>query len=366
MQSINATKKMTNLRARLACSSLARTGLNIPRIAAWLVVAVLFLLVPRAQAQFGSSLSGTVLDSSNAAIPNASVTLTNIATQQTQSATSNATGFYRFSELAPGSYSVVVTAAGFKKNDLEGVVVDAETPRNVDVTLQTGGAAETVQVNGDQVPLLQTSDASIGMTIDSEEIQRLPVFGADPYELLRTAPGITGDGARSGTGNAVFLPNGAGPGGSNAGIYQTENQVQISANGQREADNNFMVDGVSVNSLTHGGAAVVSPNQEAVSQISVVSTSYDASLGRNTGAQIQVVSKSGTNALHGSAFFLYDEPGLNAFNKYGGPAADTLTVRNDNQQRTWAGSLGGPHCQEQVVPLCLLLGVQTQRSQLQH
>ena len=336
MQPINATKMIKNLRARLA-----RTGLNT-HSAGWLAAALLFLLIPGAQAQFGSSLSGTVLDSTKAAIPNASVTLTNTATQQTQTTTSNATGFYHFSELAPGNYSVVVTATGFKKNDLEGVVVDAETPRNVDVTLETGGAAETVEVNGDQVPLLQTSDASIGMTIDSEEIQRLPVFGADPYELLRTAPGITGDGARSGTGSAVFLPNGAGPGGSNAGIYQTENQVQISANGQREADNNFMVDGVSVNSLTHGGAAVVSPNQEAVAQISVVSTSYDASLGRNTGAQIQVVSKSGTNALHGSAFFLYDEPGLNAFNKYSGPIPESLTVRNDNQQRTWAGSLGGP------------------------
>jgi hypothetical protein len=337
MQAINATTRTTNLRAGLACAAL-----NKLRSVGWLAVALLALLVPAAQAQFGSSITGTVLDSSGAAIPGASVTLTNAATQQTQTTTSNATGFYRFNELAPGSYSVVVTATGFKKGDLEGVAVEAETPRNVDVTLQTGGAAETVEVNGDQVPLLQTSDASIGLTIDSEEIQRLPVFGADPYELLRTAPGITGDGARSGTGGAVFLPNGAGPGGSNSGIYQTENQVQISANGQRQADNNFMVDGVSVNSLTHGGAAVVSPNQEAVAQISVVSTSYDASLGRNTGAQIQVVSKSGTNALHGSAFFLYDEPGLNAFNKYGGPTPGTLTVRNDNQQRTWAGSIGAP------------------------
>ena len=308
----------------------------------WFPAALLLLLAPLAQAQFGSSVSGTVLDSSRAAIPNASVTLINTATQQTQVTTSNATGFYRFSELAPGSYSVVVTATGFKKNNLTDVAIDAETPRTVDVILETGGASETVEVNGDQVSLLQTSDASIGTTIGSEEIQRLPTFGADPYELIRTAPGITGDGARSGTGTAVFLPNGAGPGGSNSGIYQTENQVQISANGQRQADNNFMVDGVSVNSLTHGGAAVVSPNQEAVGQITVVSTSYDASLGRNTGAQIQVVSKSGTNGLHGSAFFLYDEPGLNAFNKYGGPAPGTLTVRNDNQERTWAGSVGGP------------------------
>ena len=76
------------------------------------------------------------------------------------------------------------------------------------------------------------------------------------------------------------------------------------------ADNNYMIDGVSVNSLTHGGSAVVTPNQEAVGQMTIVSTSYDASLGRNTGAQIQVVTKAGTNSLHGSAFFLYDEPGL--------------------------------------------------------
>jgi hypothetical protein len=108
------------------------------------------------------------------------------------------------------------------------------------------------------------------------------------------------------------------------------------------ADNNYMIDGVSVNSLTHGGSAVVTPNQEAVGQITIVSTSYDASLGRNTGAQIQVVTKSGTNSLHGSAFFLYDEPGLNNYNKYGGPVPGTLPVRNNNQQRTWAGSLGGP------------------------
>jgi hypothetical protein len=73
----------------------------------------------------------------------------------------------------------------------------------------------------------QTADASIGTTIDSEEIQRLPTIGSDPYELLRTAPGITGDGARSGTGQAVFLPNGAGPGGSNSGIFQTENRFRL-------------------------------------------------------------------------------------------------------------------------------------------
>jgi hypothetical protein len=300
------------------------------------------LMGTAAHAQFNASLSGTVLDSTQAAIPNATVVLTNIATQATATAKSGGSGAFQFSQLPPGNYTVVVTAKGFQQNTTSNVAIAAETPRNLNVLLQPGSESSSVTVNGDAVPLLQTSDASIGSTVTSDEINRLPIFGADPYELLRTAPGISGDGSRSGNGTAVFLPNGAGPGGSNSGIFQTENQVQISADGQRVADNDYIIDGVSANSLTHGGAAVVTPNQEAVGSITVVSTSYDASLGRNTGAQIQVVTKSGTNALHGSAFFLYDEPGFNSFNKYGGPAPGTPTVRNDNQERSWAASLGGP------------------------
>jgi hypothetical protein len=295
-----------------------------------------------AKAQFNASLSGTVEDTTQAVVPGATVTLTNDATQATFTATSSSGGTYQFNELPPGIYTLAVKAKSFQQDTTSNVTVAAETPRTLNVTLQAGADTQTVTVNAESVPLLQTTDPSIGTTIDSSEIDRLPIFGADPYELLRTAPGITGDGARSGSGGAVFLPNGAGPGGSNSGIFQTENQVQISADGQRVADNNYMIDGVSVDSLTHGGAAVVSPNQEAVGQITIVSTSYDASLGRNTGAQIQVVTKNGTNNLHGSAFFLYDEPGFNSYNKYGGPAAGTMPVRDNNQQRTWAASLGGP------------------------
>jgi len=305
-------------------------------------VALLLLAGVSARAQFSASLSGTVTDSTQAVIPGATVTITNDGTQATQKAISGDAGTYQFNELPPGIYTVSVAAKGFQQNTTSNVAVAAETPRNLNVTMQAGQESQSVTVNADAIPLLQTGDASIGTTIDSSEIERLPIFGSDPYELLRTAPGISGDGARSGSGTAVFLPNGAGPGGSNSGIFQTENQVQISADGQRVADNNYMIDGVSVNSLTHGGSAVVTPNQEAVGQIAIVSTSYDASLGRNTGAQIQVVTKSGTNGLHGSAFFLYDEPGFNQYNKFGGPAPGTLPVRNDNQQRTWAASLGGP------------------------
>jgi hypothetical protein len=306
------------------------------------------LLLPAAHAQFGASLSGTVLDPSGAVIKGATVKLTNNATQVTETVTTNDTGFYSFSELPPGDYSLVVAASNFKTNNTTDVELAAETPRSLNVNLETGSAqAQSVTVNADLTPALQTSDASIGTTINSAEIERLPTNGADPYELLRTAPGITGDGARAGNGNAVFLPNGAGPGGSNSGIFQTENQVQIVADGQRQADNNFMIDGVSVNSLSHGGSAVVTPNEEAVGQMTVISTSYDASDGRNSGAQVKVVTKSGTDAMHGGGFFLYDEPGLNAFNKYAGPAAGP-PLKVVNAQRTWAASLGGPIVKEKL------------------
>jgi hypothetical protein len=315
---------------------------KLPALIHFALAALFLMVAASASAQFNASLSGTVFDPTKAVIPGASVTLTNTATQKLQTTRSGSAGSYQFNELPPGTYTVTVTMPGFQTNTLSNVTVAAETPRTLDVTLQTGQESQTVTVNADGQTALQTSDASIGSTITSDEIQRLPIFGADPYELLRTAPGITGDGSRSGNGQAVFLPNGAGPGGSNSGVFQTENQVQISADGQRVADNDYIIDGVSANSLTHGGAAVVSPNEEAVGAITVVSTSYDASLGRNTGAQIQIVTKNGTNDLHGSLFFIYDEPGFNDFNKFGGPAPDTPTVRNDNQERNWAASLGGP------------------------
>ncbi|HEY0307636.1 MAG TPA: carboxypeptidase regulatory-like domain-containing protein, partial [Acidobacteriaceae bacterium] len=315
----------------------------------FLAVAVCALcLCSTALAQFNASLSGTVQDSTGAVVANATVTLVNLGTNQTQTTVTPNTGFYRFGQLPPGHYKLTATAAGFKGYTIADVNIAAETARSVNVNLAPGEATDTVNVTADQTPVLQTADASIGSTIDSEQIHRLPVFGANPYELLRTIPGIAGDSARSGAGQAIFLPNASGPNGSNSGVFQTENQTQISANGQRAADNNYTLDGVSVNSLSHGGAAVVTPNQEAIGQMTVLSTSYDAADGRNTGAQIKSITKNGTNDMHGSLFFLYDEPGLNAYNKWGGPTPGSLRTRAENKQRNWIASLGGPIAKDKL------------------
>ncbi|GGG90712.1 TonB-dependent receptor [Silvibacterium dinghuense] len=315
--------------------------LSLRRVPTLFSGAVLLIATLSAQAQFNAQLTGTVTDTTGAVVAGATVKLTDDATHVSHTAVSSAQGFYSFHELPPGSFSVEAAAKGFKTTTLSNVVLVSNVPRNMDVKLEVGSAAQTVTVNGNEAPILQTADASISGTLDSEQLQKIPAYGRDPYELLRLTPGMTGDSSRAGNGQAVFLPNGAGPGQSNSGIFQTENQIQISANGQRIGDNNYLLDGVSVNSLTHGGAAVVTPNVEAVGQITVLTSAYSAEYGRNSGAQILTVTKSGSNQFHGSGSFTYDEPGLNAFNDYGGPAGQP-TVRVQNKERDWAGGLGGP------------------------
>ncbi|MGB6608668.1 MAG: carboxypeptidase-like regulatory domain-containing protein, partial [Acidobacteriaceae bacterium] len=315
-----------------------------PKLA--LLFALLLLMwAPGLHAQFGGSLTGTVIDSSGAVIPGATVVLTNPATQAAKTATTNATGFYTFNELAPGSYTVKVTANGFKEEDFSDVAITAELARGLDVKMTVGAAAQTVTVNGNQTPILNTTDAETSSTISAEDVTRLPAFGRDPYELLRTGVGITGDSARSGSGGAIALPNNTSQNQSNVGIFQTENQIQISASGQRVTSNTYEIDGVTVDSLLHGGSTIVTPSIESVNQITILASNYDATLGRSVGAHILTVTKAGTNDYHGSGFFQYDEPGLNAYQPYGGPTSTpgvfAPAIRDDQQQREWAASLGG-------------------------
>jgi hypothetical protein len=303
----------------------------------------LFLLcaVVSAHAQFRAGIQGTVSDSSGALVPNAKVTLKDLETGKTQETNSSDEGFYRITGLAPGKYELTVEKEGYKKSVSENVAVAAEIVQGVDVILEIGEITAVVTVSQESAIQLETETANITKGITTPEIKRLPQAGRDPYELLRLTPGIFGDAARSANGNSSALPNSPGPGGSSTSIFQAENQPQISANGQRVSANNYQIDGVSVNSLSHGGAAVVTPNQESVKEIQVSSTSYSAEDGRNSGAQVKVVSQNGTNQFHGSAIFKYDTPKWNAFNKFPrniGPGPQ----RVERLFRQFGGSVGGP------------------------
>jgi Carboxypeptidase regulatory-like domain/TonB dependent receptor len=322
-----------------------------------LLMASILASTKMVQAQYGSSLEGTVTDKSGAVIAGATVTITDQATGVSHSAVTGAEGFYRITELPPGNYKIVVEGTGFKKNTRSDIPVGSEAASAANVILETGSASETVTVT-DTPSALQTEDANIQGTISAKEVENLPEIDRDPYELLRLSPGVFGDGARFSDGRSGGFPNGsgaisgsAGPGGSNTAIFQVENQQPISAMGQRITSNDYLVDGVSVNSLAWGGAAVITPSIESVQELTVLANDYDASDGRSSGAHIKTVTKSGTNSFHGGGLFLYHDPNLNAFNKFGAYSQGSgfgPTVRDDDALRQFAGTLGGPIIQNKL------------------
>ncbi len=302
-------------------------------------VALCLAAIPAA-AQFRGGVTGTVTDPTGSVIPGVKLTLTNEETQRKLEATSGSGGVYRFDALAPGRYNVTATHKGFQETSEE-VTVQAESIQPANISLQTGSVSSTVTVTAESSPSIETTNGDVGRALTTQEVLHLPQVGRDPYELLRLTPGIFGDGARSGAGQSVRLPNtSAGSGGSNTSLFQTENQTPITADGQRVSANNYLLDGVSVNSLGYGGAAVVTPNQESVKEVRVNANAYSAEFGRNSGAQIETVTKNGTDQFHGSAVFLYQDPNFNAYNK---PSLPTIPVtRVENAFRNYAFSLGGP------------------------
>jgi hypothetical protein len=346
-----------------------------------LVVFVLFSI--SALAQYNARVQGTVTDANGAVVQGATVKVANEATGVVNTTKTDSSGLYRAAQLPPGSYTITVTAPSFKQSESKGVQVSAETPRGFNVQLQAGPVAESVNVSA-TAQSLDTETANSQTTISTREVVNIPQFGRDPYNLVRTVPGVFGEGARNNNGDSVRLPQQVGPGGSNSQIFQTENQIQAIANGQRLNANNVTLDGVSVNSLDWGGAAVITPNQESVAELTVVASSYSAEDGRNSGIAIKTVSKTGTNTLHGSGVVKFNDAGLNAFNKFTGPTTGTpgtitcetgtpsqfkITAANcpervDQKYRQFAGSVGGPIIKDHLFFFASYEGLRSNNTQL--
>ena len=329
--------------------SLSRAAASTWRL---LLFTLLFVGVRAAEAQFNASLRGTVADQTGAIIPGATVTLLDKDTNQTRTSVTDGGGIFNFSALAPDHFSLTVEREGFKKKSVGQVVLIPEQANVLNVQMEIGGTQETVTVNGSAAPLLDTGTATVSQTISSEEIQHLPSFNRDVFQLAQLAPGTFGDASQGSGGGTNNLPGNAGPGGSagrSSGIFQTENQVQVSARGSQTGTNSISVDGISTVSAVWGGASVITPSEDSVQNVKIVSNSYDAEVGRFSGGQIQVTSKSGTNDVHGSAFFKASRPGLNAYQRWNGlgsavpgtPAQRGLN-RDQNRFNNYGGSLGGP------------------------
>ncbi len=308
-----------------------------------LILILSFCALPT-YAQYKAGIQGVIVDPQGAVVEGAAVTLTSKETNISKTATTDSSGLYSFLSLAPGHYTITLEKTGFKKNTLEDVVVAAEQTQAVNIALEVGEVTQSVTVSAEVAPAIDTETGEISGTLSSNEIQNLPSLGRDPYQLLRLAPGVFGDAAHNNGGGSQNTPGSAGPGGSSAtsSIFQTENQVQINANGQRNIANSFQIDGVEVNSLDWGGAAIITPNVESVKEVRITSSQYSAVNGRNSGAQVEVVSQNGTNQYHGSLFIKIDRPGLNAFQKVNNPNNPNSVQRVTNRFNQIGGSVGGP------------------------
>ena len=316
-----------------------------------LALAICFLLTAAtSHAQYRASIQGVVTDQQGAVVPGATCSLTNIETGQTVASVTDEKGIFNFNGLPPAKFTLTVEKSGFKKTMIENFGINSEQANALNVQLNVGQAAESVTVQGDAVPLIDTESANLGGAVQQQDFQKLASFGRDPFQLLQLAPGAFGDGSHEGGGNTTSLP-GASMGGSGGtdGIFKIENGGQISANGARVGDNNYQIDGVGTTSVTWGGSSVITPNEDSIKEVRVITDNYDAENGRYRGAQVQVISQNGTNNIHGSAFFKFHRPGMNAYTKYNGYnsnlpncTAPCGNVRDDNRFNDWGGTAGGP------------------------
>jgi hypothetical protein len=314
---------------------------KIARQFVWTLVGIVFSAAI-AQAQFRTSIQGVVTDPTGAVISGATLTLINPATGEKQVRTSNDSGVFNFNALAAAPFRLEVEKQGFEKKVIDNIQLIPEQANALTVQLSIGATAQTVTVDASATPLLQTESASVSGVISDNQVQHMPSFGRDVMQLVQLAPGVFGDGAQGAGGSGQSLPGMQGPGssGGNTGIFATENGAAALANGQQYQNNGVTIDGISTTSAVWGGTTIVTPSEDSIDNVKVLSNGYDAEYGRFSGAQIQITSKSGSNQFHGSGFFIMHRPGLNAFQPFNG--VDTPVEKDPNFFDQFGAGLGGP------------------------
>lgn len=293
------------------------------------VFALLFLCATMAQAQSAGTgaITGTVTDSSGGAVANATVTATSLATNQSRDTKTGSEGEYKFSLLPIGNYRLKFSATGFKSSEIPSLTVNTTETELANAVLQVGAVTESVTVEG-TVETLQTESSTLGTTVTGTQINALPMANGNYTEILSLSAGTNAS-----VDNATSLGKGT---------------QDISANGVDPGSNNFQMDGVAVNNIANSGSSndgtiytgIPVPSPDAISEFKVQTSTYDASYGRNPGANVNVTTKSGTNDFHGSAFEFFRNSVLNAddffYNK---------TPQHPHQvfdQNQFGGTIGGP------------------------
>ncbi len=301
-----------------------------------LLVALLFA-VPFVSAQVTTgSLQGVVKDPNGAVVAGATVKVTNTSTGIVRETTTNDEGFYRVTNLLPGdTYEIIVTASGFTETKREQVPVRLGLENNADIQLGIQNVGENVQVTG-ETPLIQSNQSQLSTSYSPQQLTQLPFNGSIDNLALLT-PGVV-----------------------TPGDTDFANGVGISANGNRGRSNNFQIDGQDNNDNSVTGPSLTITNAEAIGEFQVITNTFSAEFGRNSGAQINTITKSGTNQFHGTLFEFHQNAVLNArdnlekkdqagfafLNSTGfsafGPLADRLERPNSFRDNRFGGSIGGP------------------------
>lgn len=280
----------------------------------WLL---LFLPAVAAYAQALSSLSGAVTDPSGAVIPGAAITVVNMANGAKRSATSDSAGNYTFPQLSPATYKLSASAAGFRSLSLTGVAVQVQSPATRNIELELSATADSVTVSAESNPV-NTQDSSLGNNFSSKPILQLPFEGRNIIGLLALQPGVTYYGE------------------NNPSSYRSGN-----VNGGKSDQANITLDGVDANDQDERASFTTAfrISLDTVQEFRVVTTGANAELGRASGAQITLVSKSGSNELHGSAYEFLRNKATNANSFFNNQAGVPLAKLNRN---IYGASLGGP------------------------
>jgi Carboxypeptidase regulatory-like domain/TonB-dependent Receptor Plug Domain len=282
----------------------------------WVCVLVCAILLGSAAAwgQTNGEIRGTVNDPSGAIVPGATVIATLTGTDSTRTVTSDSDGAFTFPELAVGSYDVTTDAQGFKKFVTKNVVVSIGHVNFITITLQVGGAADTVTVEANAVQV-ETTSTQLGAVMTDTAIVQLPMNTRNAYSLLQLQPGV-----QSQLGNDLFF------GSDNAGA--------VSVNGGRGRANNYMVNGGDGNDI-FVNAPAIQPSPDAIEEFRVLTNTFDAEYGRNSGSIVNVVTKSGTNSVHGDFYEFLRNDALNTKGYF-----DPFLL--DYKQNQFGATLGAP------------------------
>jgi hypothetical protein len=290
------------------------------------------LLVGVAAAQIAStSLRGVVKDPSGAVVPNAKITLTNSATGQVISATSNAAGEYTFAQIPPARYTITASATGFGDQSKEAELL-VNQPATVDFAMTVKAIAQVVNVSG-ETEMLNTTDASLGTAMSNTTIQELPSYGRNVPSLLALQPGV------------LFL--GQDTGGPTTTMGTQNDSRSGAVDGGRSDQGNITLDGVDDNDQINGYAftGVLRETQDSVEEFRVTTGLGNSDEGRSSGAQISLITKTGTNKFHGAAYE-YNRPTMTVandwFNKAGQVASGLPNIPPKVVLNTFGGDLGGP------------------------